>query len=329
MTEITEYTEHKIAVILWKLFPPMCLGVGTFGNILTIIILMQRRNRQSSTAIYLTALAVADLLVLWAGLLRQWIKYTFETDLVNLSVIWCKTQVFLVYIGFQCSSWFLVAVTSERFIAVWFPHKARFVCNPKNSCVIIVMITSFIVLLNTHWYYGFSLISHSKNNGTDDFYCENIDDDDYNTFLVKWDWVDLCLTSLIPMTLFLFANCSIIFIMIKRKKSTLNRIAPLNGTASAPGRKMSQMTVTLVIVNIVFIVCSTPISIHIIKQPYTAEVTNQDTAVLELWWAVVNCLAYLNNTLNFVLYFLSGSRFREQVRALFRRDSSTTVTEMS
>jgi hypothetical protein len=50
-----------------------------------------------------------------------------------------------------------------------------------------------------------------------------------------------------------------------------------------------------------------------------ASETYHDLAVFLLWWAIVNMLAYLNCTLNFVLYFLSGSRFRQEVKDFFRR----------
>lgn len=82
---------------------------------------------------------------------------------------------------------------------------------------------------------------------------------------------------------------------------------------------MSQLTLMLITVSVVFILCSTPMSAYIIGQPFwekSAE-TNQEYAVIRLWWTIVNMLAYLNNSLNFVLYFLSGSKFRQQVKMFF------------
>ena len=45
----------------------------------------------------------------------------------------------------------------------------------------------------------------------------------------------------------------------------------------------------------------------------------QTMAEMSVAWAVVNLFQYTNNSINFLLYCLSGSRFREELRAMFRR----------
>jgi hypothetical protein len=46
-----------------RVFVPLVVGVGILGNVVTIVVLTRRRMR-SSTNVYLTALAVSDLLYL-------------------------------------------------------------------------------------------------------------------------------------------------------------------------------------------------------------------------------------------------------------------------
>ncbi|XP_045160735.2 cysteinyl leukotriene receptor 1-like [Mercenaria mercenaria] len=316
------------AVQIWKIFPPFFILFGTFGNVLTITVLTQRRNRQTSTAIYLTALAVTDLLVLWTGLLRHWIIYMFEIDIRAHSAFGCKLHLFILYISFQCSSWFLVAVTTGRFIGVWFPHKVKTVCRTRNVCVIIVAILSFFLILNMHWFYGAGL---KKNNSTQTFECNLLDNVDYVIFFEHYKWIDLCIFSLVPLTVLTSANVSIIVRLLTRKLKTRNQVEPTDHVIAERSNRISQLTITLLIVNTVFIICTPPISVYIIweKDRNESAETNYDKAVLDLTWAIVNMLVYLNNTLNFFLYFLSGSMFRKQVKELLCRGRNCFGTNIA
>jgi hypothetical protein len=57
--------QFKGASRFWiqRVFVPLVVGVGLLGNVVTIVVLTRRRMR-SSTNVYLTALAVSDLLYL-------------------------------------------------------------------------------------------------------------------------------------------------------------------------------------------------------------------------------------------------------------------------
>ena len=77
----SEYYEqlglYKAGVLIWKVVPPILILLGTIGNSLSILVLTRRSIRVSTTALFLTVLACVDLLVLYSGLLRQWLIYLF------------------------------------------------------------------------------------------------------------------------------------------------------------------------------------------------------------------------------------------------------------
>ncbi|KAH3874342.1 hypothetical protein DPMN_037584 [Dreissena polymorpha] len=56
-----------VASLLWKIVAPLFFTIGTVGNILSIIVLTRRNTRKSSTAVYLTALSLSDLIVINTG----------------------------------------------------------------------------------------------------------------------------------------------------------------------------------------------------------------------------------------------------------------------
>ncbi|XP_052778115.1 thyrotropin-releasing hormone receptor-like [Mya arenaria] len=113
------------AALLYRIVPPVLLVMGTFGNILTIIVLTRPASRKTSTAIYLIAMAFADLMVLYTGLLRWWMIHSFGIDISLLGNVGCRLIWFFVFASPQLSSWLLVAVTCERIISTKWPHKAE------------------------------------------------------------------------------------------------------------------------------------------------------------------------------------------------------------
>ena len=313
--------DWEAAEKIWKVVPPILLILGTLGNVLTIVVLMRGKTRRSSTAIYLTALACSDLLVLYTGLLRQWIKYMYDIDVRHLSVAGCKIHVYLVYSGTQLSSWLLVAVTSERFVGVWCPHKVKMGCTPVTAGGVVGVICFVIGALNVHWLYGKGDLEYTFQNQTRVAKCASLFDD-YNNFLkFHWPWVDLCMFCLLPFTILIIENSAIIIKVIKSHAKARTQIAPAKsgGEQKKPSSKRSQLTAMLLTINAVFFVCVTPISIYLIGQTYWIKdiKTWEQYAHMMLWWAIVNTLMYINHSINFIMYFLSGTRFRQEVKALF------------
>ena len=313
--------DWEAAVNIWKVIPPILLIIGTFGNVLTIVVLMRRKTRRSSTAIYLTALACSDLMVLYTGLLRQWIKYMYETDVRHLSVVGCKIHVYLVYFGTQMSSWLLVAVTSERFVGVWCPHKVKMGCTPVTAGGVVGVLCFIIGGLNVHWLYGKGDFEYTFRNQTRVAKCASLFDEYDNFLRFHWPWVDLCMFCLVPFTILVIENAAIVIKVIQSHAKSRTQVAPSkNGREQKkPSSKRSQLTAMLLTINAVFFVCVTPISIYLIGQTYWIEdiTTWEQYAYMMLWWAIVNALMYMNHAINFIMYFLSGTRFRQEVKALF------------
>ena len=52
-------------------------------------------------------------------------------------------------------------------------------------------------------------------------------------------------------------------------------------------------------------------------------------AEMGLAWALTNLLQYTNNSVNFLLYCLSGSRFREELWSMFRKNGRVAPLNFS
>ena len=71
---LMEYPDYQLRKMLLLYIPPILVILGTFGNILSFIILMRRSMRNFSTYVYLAVLSITDTLILFTGLLPLWIS---------------------------------------------------------------------------------------------------------------------------------------------------------------------------------------------------------------------------------------------------------------
>lgn len=323
--DYTTYTSYKAGVLIWQVVPPILILLGTVGNCLSIYVLTRKSIRVSTTALYLTVLAFSDLAVLYSGLLRQWLIYLFDTDVRHVSQTGCKINIWLVYCSLDFSAWILIVVTLERVISAWLPHSARNVCTKKSAVAFLLTIGVFVLALNSHLLYGmvFKNVYDELGNVISVSKCEEIDTAYYEFFNKVWPWVDLCAFCVIPFSVIVIGNSLILVKVIKSHKKTKSRIVPTvavntHRVQSSSHGKHSSMTTMLFTLNIVFLVSTSPISIYNIGYTYwMTGASDEKIAELDLWWAIVNMLMYTNNSLNFLLYCLSGTKFRQEVINLF------------
>ena len=323
--DYTDYPEYKASVLIWKVVPPILIVVGTLGNILSILVLTRRSLRKSTTALYLTFLAFSDLCVLYTGLLRQWLIYLFEYDVRHVSTAGCKIHIWLLYTSLDFSAWIIIAVTLERVISAWCPHSAKTKCSRKYATALVIAILIFLLGLNLHLLYGMvhKVQFDASTNATITGKCIGINDTYADFFNLTWPWIDLCAFCLIPFSVIVVGNGCILFKVIKSQRKIQARIVPsINTGETRTSRrhnpKHSSMTTMLFTLNMVFLITTSPVSIYNIGYiHWQSDSSNQTYASLDLWWAIVNMLMYANNSLNFLLYFLSGTCFRQEVKRMF------------
>jgi len=65
--------ERDATTLLWAVGGPSLLAVGVVGNVLTLVTMTRRRMRGTSTCVYLCAMALVDLVVLFTGLTFNWL----------------------------------------------------------------------------------------------------------------------------------------------------------------------------------------------------------------------------------------------------------------
>ncbi|XP_041363497.1 G-protein coupled receptor 183-like [Gigantopelta aegis] len=313
-----ELEEYKVAVALWKYMSPCLLILGLVGNTLSFVVLSKSSMRETTTSLYLRFLAVYDSLVLYMGLMRWWIIYLIEYDIREYSVVVCKIHTWGAYWTTHTSAWLLVSVTVERCFSVWFPHKVKIICIKRNTYVIIATIMLVFAMLNSHYFYGLGNYVEMIDNETEVKHCEQINDAYYNFEVFIWPWIDLCIYSVIPSSILTFCNIAIIHKVVSSSRQTLQN----DSSISSRRRQASSLTVMLLLVSFTYVVCTTPYCIYLIyENSFTPDeyANAREEAVAGLVWLVVTMLLYTNNSINFILYSVSGKRFRDELSVLCSR----------
>ncbi|XP_064609474.1 neuromedin-U receptor 2-like [Liolophura sinensis] len=312
---------------IWKVCSPILILLGTIGNSVSIAVLCRKSIWKISSSPYLVVLGVADLFVLWTGLLRQWLRFLVNIDIRDLSPVICKLQIFCLYTVTDFSAWTLVAVTVERFIFVCFPFKAKSVCTRRRTTFTLVLILIALALVNSHLLYGYDFVydEPSVNDGDPPAlipYCGHINDD-YSMFFDEiWPWLDISVFSLVPFSIIAICNISII---TKIARSLFRNKVAANSAGEGDNRvKPSSMTALLLSLNTVFLVTTAPVCIYYIGLPeWTRTATSEEDMQLDLWFAIVHQLMYLNNSVNFLFYCISGQKFRRELRSMCGQRSAT------
>lgn len=95
------------------------------------------RRRKTSTARYLSALAIADIAVLLINAVEFWLAYVIENDIRTQGLYLCKFYFYASFLLPALSAWVLVCVTVERALSVWIPHRINMSCTQITATFVI------------------------------------------------------------------------------------------------------------------------------------------------------------------------------------------------
>ena len=289
--DVAESTRYRS---IWSYGAPTVIILGTIGNILSALVMNRKSLRASTTSLYLTVLAVADLFCLYMTLLPQWIQYTFGVAIGFLPNIGCTTYWAVVLFAIHFEAWVLVSVSLERFVAVWFPTKHKILFTKPRAIAGLLVLLVLFVGETAHFHFTFNTIDCHIN-------------EKYLYFLSYiYPVLDLALASLLPFVVIGVTSLAIILKLLKNKKKLQKA-------------KVSSMTVILISISAAFFVTTSPICFCIILLPHLLDnnVVSQETfhTYVNLW-AWLNLLFYMNYTVNFILYCVTGKRFRRELLML-------------
>lgn len=255
--------------------------------------------------------------------------FVLQIDVRKISGISCSTHRFILYLSLDTSSWLLALIAIERYVAVCKPHKYKTIKPATVGLKIISVLILVQVTFNLHvfWTRG----KHWKEilvvNG------DTVSEVEHNcgytsaNSRVFWThhqgWMVLIWYCLIPLTIMLVLSILIIRKLRQMQSTALTRDSS-GLSATGLTKQANSMTRMLLSVTIYFIVITTPVFMFSMfqylvlynRQDSLGVVDEQRIARLELADACVTLLLYLNHSINFFLYCVSGRKFRKELKTM-------------
>ena len=200
---VNGFIQHRIGLHLALYVLPLVILLGTIGNILTFIVLVRKRMRNTSVNVYLLLLACADTGALYFSRFKAWLHIITDFKLLHKSNAGCKCLMFFFLISLHMSAWLVVAISADRFTAVWFPLRSLTVCNVRRAQIVSVIGFIIISLYNIHVFWTMHLLARSPGH----YKCSPLPTD---TFMIYYyPWIKLTTYSCLPFVLVLILNVCI------------------------------------------------------------------------------------------------------------------------
>ena len=293
----------------------ICLGVivllfGSLGNLITCVISLRKKMRQTSSGLYLSSLAIIDTLFLYIQIVPQIVIF-LKGNIVLVDIFICKTLPFFVNYIDYLSAWLRLCFTIERTVAVTLPYIYR-VYFSRRITVFILLACCVILAVTTS-----PIIFFSTSNGD---YCK------YKN--IKWryvlSWIDIVVSTIVPFTGIILSNSILIYSLCKARRQRQHL------TDSQVDIHM--ITVMCIATSFSFVLSTAPIRAYLISNNSylydSVPVINLRSPVRYDVKVLLGSFRYINSSVNFLLYCISGSVFRQELLKLFKKTNQVALVDI-
>ena len=317
-----------------------CLGIilvftivfGIVGNIVSYFVWTKgRRCKKLPGGIYLRALAISDTIALCIPATNEAIKNLTQLDPRKYNLFFCKLENVGRHFGLLVSSWVIVCFSIERTLAILRPRKTATWTDKQRTAILVlgIFIVSFLLNLpygivyhimkvtdKPQWTTPLDITFESNINETDDtnvkqlvvnvssykFICGS----DPSSLFAYLNWyhiwfMDFVLIFVVPLILITLSNMTVLTLIIAQKNKLQNN-----------GSMKLAVTSRAVAVSVVHCLTTGPFAIFVL----IPEFTDRDLKIHYFITKVSVVLAYMNHSLNYVLYSVFGTDFRRDCMEL-------------
>ncbi|XP_067884567.1 FMRFamide receptor-like [Heterodontus francisci] len=130
--------------------------IGVPVNLVSLVILSKGKCGLSScTTCYLVAMSTADRLVIITEIiLRKFNRLYFPLNFLDLTSV-CRSRYFLIRAAIDCSVWFTIAFTFDRFVAICCKNLKSKYCTRKSAAVVLSITGTLLCLKNIPTYFRY------------------------------------------------------------------------------------------------------------------------------------------------------------------------------
>lgn len=245
----TAHLYYAVANYLYIIGNPLLTVVGSVTNLLTLVVMSRKSFRSTSVAVYLSAAAISDSLALILDFLNNWVPLVPRVNLLGISDAFCKFHRFFFGIVCTYSAWIVTTLCVERFIVVWFPFKAKAICNHRTALITVISLpipNSAIQVYKLFAWYADGSDCVMKEGGWTYFQSE------------FGPWIMGLTYSYLPSIVMLMLNA-----LIVGKLTLASRIRrKMALESSTVEKKELRVTVMIVIISVLYVTMTAPLSIY-------------------------------------------------------------------
>ena len=275
----------------------MFIVVGVFGNIVTIIIFRQKEFQNQPTSVYFIILSISNISNLFYA------PFTFIPSLWTVNSISCKVFFGSLIIISETQSWILVTCSIDRLLMVTVPQKFLFrkkLIFQLTIIIIIVLILTFTIVPYLIYY------ELDKNQENETMSLLIADSPSWVSIYGKIEFG--LLRTIFPFLIMIISSVLLFWrVLIQKKK--------LKGN-NACFQKEYQMVISLVIVDLLFLVVHLPNTIYAVIYKH-----DDGSIIYSFFISVFSIIGYFYTAFEFLIFIFSNKIYRD----LFARCISTLI----
>ncbi|XP_032890424.1 probable G-protein coupled receptor 139 [Amblyraja radiata] len=296
-----------------NVYYPILAVIGIPVNLMAIVILSRGKYGLSKCITrYTVAMATADLSVILSEVIFHRIadSYWWQSSWPYTPV--CKLIIYLASFTVDCSVWFTVAFTFDRFVAISTQNMKTKYCTERTASIVILTVCPLVCLKNLPL--PFAYISHPGKGGeqgcvkTVEFYIR--------PEWMVFSWIEQLFTPVIPFCLIFLFNALTI-----RRISVASRVRRNLRDISGGEKKKDQEMVNrrrsvvllLAISSSFILLWATSVAHFIAYRSLKVFMRKAWGNPLEEFEGVGLMLQLLNTCTNTAIYTVSQSKFREEL----------------
>ena len=288
-------------------------------NLVTIVILSQGRCGLSKcVARYLVSMAVADLLVIIVDVILRQIPIAHATHFLFVrNIKLCNIHSVLLYAVTDCSVWYTVAFTFDRFVAICCQKLKAKYCTERTATIVVGSVTVLFLLKNTFWYF---VLTSEYLLFNIPWFCNVLD-----TFVLSRVWgavetIHYILTPFVPFFLILLLNAlTVRHILVSSGARRRLRLHSSGKNPSDPEiEKRRKSIILLFVISGNFILLWVMFLVNSIYLRIIMMQDNASMSISDVLQEIGFMLQLLSSCTNTCIYVATQNKFRNELKSVLK-----------
>ena len=204
MQQVESHMTYTVASYINIYWFPILVPISFIGNTLSFLVMIQPSNRKMSTCIYMAAISIIDNLMMCLAL-HYWLVTVVK---IHELYLWeCKTIPYLINSTLQSSTYQVLTMTIDKYVAIKWRHEAVVYSTSKRVRAIPFGVIACALSYNAPHLFAASVVggqclSYSVG----------------GTITRVYSWITFAINGIIPFTMLIYMNFVIVLTVRNSRK---------------------------------------------------------------------------------------------------------------